>query len=115
MYNKAVFNFEKAPLARFIVGLSIDRKDVTLSSKGADTNLLIIQSVPPVSIKYSDPSNIPITTDPESKSLELYVSRSPILKEVDSDHARIEFSCQFFQADHLLVESLVTEIQADID
>jgi hypothetical protein len=43
------------------VGLSIDQKDVALNTKGAKIDVLSIQSSRPVSIKYSDPNNIPIT------------------------------------------------------
>jgi hypothetical protein len=46
LYDQKIFNFEKAPLAKFTVGLSIDKKEVALSSKGVNTDLLKIQSVP---------------------------------------------------------------------
>lgn len=95
LLNKQYFNFEKAPLAKFSMGLSIEKKEVALSTKGANPEVLMIQSVPAVNIKYSDPSSIPITNEQTTKQLHLYVSKSSILKEADSQHARIVYSCQF--------------------
>ncbi len=105
--NKAISSFKRAPLVPFQVSLSVDRKEVTLNSKTIDPDFLKIQSVPPVSIEYTEPKLITIAKDPLNLDLELFVTRSSIMKEKSSEHADIDYYCQFFQTSTLLAESLV--------
>ena len=71
----------------------MDRKEVTLNSKSVDPEFLKIQSVPAVSIEYTEPKLLTIANEPLNLDLELFVSRSTILKEKSSEHAEIEYYC----------------------
>jgi len=69
--------------------------------------------VAPVSIEYTEPKMLTISKEPLNLDLELYVTRSPILKEKSSEHAEIEIYCQFFQSSTLISESLVVEVDTE--
>ena len=95
------------------MSLAVDRKEVTLNSKSVEPEFLKIQSVPSVSIEFSEPKLLTITKEPLNLDLELYVTRSTILKERSSEHADIEYYCQFFQSSTLLSESLVVDVDTE--
>jgi hypothetical protein len=67
--SRGVTNFKHAPLVPFKISLSVDRKEITLSSKGQDPELLKIASVAPVSIQYTQPTAITMTVGVQSGNL----------------------------------------------
>ncbi len=93
-----------------MLSLSVDRKEVTLSTKQVDPNLLTIRSVQAVNVQYSEPKSLTIAKQESQLDLTLLVTRSGILREKSSEHADIDYYCQFYQSSVLMAESLVLEV-----
>lgn len=89
-------------------------KDITLTSKQSNRNLLNIYSAPSVFIKYSQPHVISITSSSTADaSFSLYVSKSSILSEKDDSLAQIDYACRFWQGDIVIATSEVSLIDQD--